>query len=108
MLVYHYEKNNAEANYLELRFCVSGNVYCRQKHTECDSCKFNASKGCIEKVESVDLLSFSFKPNPSFIRVLGSFLSLVLVFWNKNQSELTTVHSRLYITPTSCFRCFLD
>ncbi len=63
MLVYHYEKNNAEANYLELRFCVSGNVYCRQKHTECDSCKFNASKGCIEKVESVDLLSFSFKPS---------------------------------------------
>src|SRR5665647_1483832 len=24
MLVYHYEKNNADANYLELKFCVSG------------------------------------------------------------------------------------
>jgi len=63
MLVYHYEKNNPAANYLELRFCVSGNVYCRQKQAECDFCKFSSSKVCIEKVDSVDVLSFSFKPN---------------------------------------------
>lgn len=63
MLVYHYEKNNPGANYLELKFCITGNVYCRQKQTECDFCKFNASKNCIEKVESVDVLSFSFKPS---------------------------------------------
>lgn len=63
MLVYHYEKNNPTANYLELRFCVSGNVYCRQKQAECDFCKFSASKTCVEKVNSVDVLSFSFKPN---------------------------------------------
>ena len=62
ILVYHYEKNNPSANYLELKFCVSGNIYCRQKQTECDFCKFNTSKDCIEKVESVDVLSFSFKP----------------------------------------------
>ena len=63
ILVYHYEKNNPEANYLELKFCVSGNVYCRQKQTECDFCKFNSSSNCIEKVESVDVLSFSFRPS---------------------------------------------
>lgn len=63
MLVYHYEKNDPTANYLELRFCVSGNVYCRQKQTECDFCKFSASKTCVEKVDSVDVLSFSFKPS---------------------------------------------
>lgn len=62
MLVYHYEKNNPDANYLELKFCVSGNFYCKQKQTECDFCKFNSSKTCSEKVESVDVLSFSFKP----------------------------------------------
>ena len=61
-LVYHFEKNNPDNHYLELRFCISGNVYCRQKQTECDFCKFNASKACIEKVDSVDILSFSFKP----------------------------------------------
>ena len=63
MLVYHYNKNNSSENYLELRFCVSGNVYCREKKTECNYCKFNASRGCVEKVESVDVLSFSFKPS---------------------------------------------
>ncbi len=62
MLVYHYEKNNPTGNYLELRFCVSGNVYCRQKQSECDFCKFSASKTCVEKVDSVDVLSFTFKP----------------------------------------------
>ena len=63
MLVYHFEKNNPRENYLELKFCVSGNVYCRQKQTECNFCKFNSSATCIEKVESVDVLSFSFKPS---------------------------------------------
>lgn len=63
ILIYHVEKNNPEANYLELKFCVSGNVYCRQKQTECDFCKFSTSKSCVEKVDSVDVLSFSFKPN---------------------------------------------
>ena len=63
VLIYHYEKNNATENYLELKFCVSGNVYCRQKQTECDYCKLNASRGCIEKVDSVDVLSFSFSPS---------------------------------------------
>ncbi|MFZ4058306.1 MAG: helix-turn-helix domain-containing protein [Ferruginibacter sp.] len=62
MLVYHYEKNNPERNYLELKFCVSGNVYCKEKQAECDFCKFSASKTCVEKVNSVDILSFSFKP----------------------------------------------
>src|SRR5690349_7259654 len=60
VLVYNYEKANSSANYLELKFCVSGNVYCRQKQTECDSCKLNASRGCIEKVDSLDVLTFSF------------------------------------------------
>lgn len=63
VLVYNYDKNDPTENYLELKFCVSGNVYCRQKQTECDSCKLNASRGCIEKVESVDVLSFTFSPS---------------------------------------------
>jgi AraC-like DNA-binding protein len=62
ILVYHYSKNNPEENRLELKFCVSGNVYCKQKQTECDFCKFSQSKTCAEKVDSVDVLSFSFSP----------------------------------------------
>jgi AraC-like DNA-binding protein len=63
VLVYHYEKNNPSENYMELKFCVTGNVYCRQKQTECDFCKFSESKTCIEKIDSVDVLSFSFSPS---------------------------------------------
>ncbi len=63
IIIYHIEKDNPDANYLELKFCVSGNVYCKQKQTECNFCKLNISKSCIEKVDSIDVLSFSFKPN---------------------------------------------
>lgn len=60
MIVYNYKKEDLKENYLELRFCVSGNVYCKQKQVECDLCKFNASKSCVERVESIDVLSFRF------------------------------------------------
>jgi len=62
MLVYHYEKKDPAAHYLELRFCVSGNMYCRKKDTECDMCQYGASKHCVEKVDSVDVISFRFSP----------------------------------------------
>ena len=89
-LIYHFEKNNSAANYLELRFCVSGNVYCRQKQSECDSCKFSASKGCIEKEESIDLLSFSFKP-----AYLTQFV--------RGKKQLTVSDEVLSFTHTSSF-----
>ncbi len=60
MIVYHYKKNDPKENFLELRFCVSGNVYCREKHVECDNCKFNASRTCVERIDSVDVMSFRF------------------------------------------------
>jgi AraC family transcriptional regulator len=63
MLIYHYDKTDSSQNYLELQFCVSGYYYCRQKDSECDFCKFNASRNCAEKVDSVDVLRFSFKPS---------------------------------------------
>ena len=62
MMVYHYEKNRPKENYFELRFCVSGNVYCRKKNTECDMCQFGASKTCVERADSVDVVSFRFSP----------------------------------------------
>ena len=62
MLVYHYKKNETRENHLELRFCVSGNVYCKQKEIECNLCKFNASRSCVERIESVDVVSFRFSP----------------------------------------------
>jgi len=62
MLIYHYKKNDPKKNYLELRFCVAGNVYCKHKEKECDLCKVNFSRNCREKAESVDVVSFRFSP----------------------------------------------
>jgi len=62
MMVYHFKKNEPVENFLELRFCITGNTYCRKKHTECDFCKFNDSKNCVEKIESIDVVSFRFSP----------------------------------------------
>lgn len=62
MMVYHYKKNVPAENHLELRFCIAGNVYCRQKETACDSCKLNTSKVCEERMETVDVVSFRFSP----------------------------------------------
>ena len=62
MLVYHYEKHDPGESYLELIFCISGNMYCRLKDTECDKCKLNESNNCKEKVESMDVMSFRFSP----------------------------------------------
>jgi len=62
MLIYHYESSEPSRNYLELKFCVTGNVYCKQKDIECDLCKFSASRNCVERVESMDVMSFRFTP----------------------------------------------
>jgi AraC family transcriptional regulator len=63
MMVYHYSRRDARTeNYLELRFCISGNVYCRQHQVECDNCKLNASSSCSERMETIDVLSFRFSP----------------------------------------------
>jgi AraC family transcriptional regulator len=57
---YHYEPANKEHNQLELRFCSIGNMYCRRDQKECSQCRAHASFNCVEKVESVDFLSFVF------------------------------------------------
>lgn len=62
VLVYNYAHEHANNNFLELRFCVSGNVYCRQKELECDLCRNSETKNCQEKFDSVDIVTFSFSP----------------------------------------------
>lgn len=59
MVIYSYKKNDP-ANHLELRFCISGNVYCTQKEIECDKCKLQVSRHCSERIETIDVLSFKF------------------------------------------------
>ncbi len=62
MMIYHFKKDDSIENHLELKFCISGNTYCRAKNTECDSCKFHQSIKCEERIDTVDLVSFKFTP----------------------------------------------
>lgn len=59
-LRYHYQSSRPEDNYLELRFCLIGNMYCKKYQNECHQCKLHLSHNCEEKVESVDFISFAF------------------------------------------------
>ena len=60
LLGYHYEVSNCSKNYLELRFCLIGNMYCRKLQNECNQCKAHLSSGCEARIESVDFISFAF------------------------------------------------
>jgi len=75
MMVYHYKKEDPTQNYVELRFCLAGGVYCRRSakvsagaaphggpswDIECDSCKVNTTPGCSERIDTVDVVSFRF------------------------------------------------
>ena len=60
MMVYHFKKDAPKENYLELKFCVTGNVYCNQKEADCGSCKRSSMNDCVNKVPTVDVLSFRF------------------------------------------------
>ena len=95
MLVYHYQKTSPKENYLELKFCVTGNVYCKQKDTECDMCKFHDSRNCAERVDSVDILSFKFSPTnlSQFVkprRTTDTVSEDILNF--KHNSSFTKIH----------------
>lgn len=60
MMIYHFKKGAPKDNYLELKFCVTGNVYCNQKDADCGDCKRSSMKECVNKVPTVDVLSFRF------------------------------------------------
>lgn len=60
MMVYHFKKGAPKENYLELKFCVTGNVYCNQKDVDCGACKRSSLKECVNKVPTIDVLSFRF------------------------------------------------
>lgn len=57
---YNYQSSDDKKNFLELRFCSIGNMYCRRDQKECNQCKAHASFNCEQKTESVDFLSFFF------------------------------------------------
>lgn len=60
MMVYHYKKESPKQNFLELKFCITGSAYCSRKDNQCGNCRNNMFKNCLNKVDTIDVLSFRF------------------------------------------------
>jgi AraC-like DNA-binding protein len=58
MMVYHYNERNTSENFLELRFCITGNKYCFEK--SCSQCNELPTQNCSGKYETIDVFSFHF------------------------------------------------
>lgn len=58
MLVYHYNTRKPEENYLELRYCTTGNRYCEEK--SCSQCNQLPTNNCSGKQQTVDVFTFHF------------------------------------------------
>ena len=58
MFVYHYNAAQPKDNFLELRFCISGNRYCENK--ECGNCNQLPTEDCSGPLRTVDVFSFHF------------------------------------------------
>ena len=61
VLIYNYD-NQPDRNYLELKFCITGQTYCRQTEVNCEDCKLNKNALCVEQSGTVDFLQFRFEP----------------------------------------------
>jgi AraC-like DNA-binding protein len=58
MMVYHYNEKTPNENYLELRFCTTGNKYCPEK--SCSYCSQKPTESCNGKLQTVDVFVFHF------------------------------------------------
>ncbi|HZF65825.1 MAG TPA: AraC family transcriptional regulator [Chitinophagaceae bacterium] len=64
LIKYHIQPSHDVENHLELRFCVCGQVTCRdQPGGGLGFCKQHEKRNCSEKIGSIDVLSFVFSPS---------------------------------------------
>ena len=58
MMVYHYHANHPQKNYLELKYCCTGNRYCEEK--SCAKCGELPIEDCKGKIYTTDVFTFHF------------------------------------------------
>jgi AraC-like DNA-binding protein len=61
-LIYHYETESDNSRYLELKFCISGNAWCRDTNSNCEVCELKKDAVCDQRLPALDLVSFRFEP----------------------------------------------
>lgn len=70
MIMYHFQPAQPKEQFLELRYCISGNRYCPDKN--CSQCAQIPTDGCTGKQATVDLFTFHFTAD-----FLGQFIQNV-------------------------------
>ena len=70
MITYNYVSKKSPNNYLELKFCVTGNAYCEANECTGDVCKKTGFNNCSEKLPTIDVFGFRFTAS-----YLGQFLT---------------------------------
>lgn len=93
MMIYHYKKGEPSANFLELRFCISGNMYCRGNGQTCLNCKNGLTAACSSKEDTIDVMNFTFLPEHllQFVKTPPSFDLPNEVLCFKHPSSFTKI-----------------
>ncbi|MDR6341224.1 AraC-like DNA-binding protein [Filimonas zeae] len=84
MLVYHYSATTPEDNFLEMRYCTTGNKYCFDK--SCTQCAEIPTQNCSGKHETIDVFSFHF--SATFLNQFTHNIKLI----NKKDEVLAFKH----------------
>ena len=58
IIKYKCGKQKSRDNYLELKFCVAGNIYCKEQ--DCGKCGMGNAKPCEESIPSFDVLTIRY------------------------------------------------
>ncbi len=58
ILIYYYQPGKPNDNYLQLKFCVAGNMYCAD--LDCSHCSLGNYKNCEDSANSMDVIQISF------------------------------------------------
>lgn len=89
MGVLHYDYTpSGKDQKLQLHFCLRGNTYCSRNGKDCNACTRHPNGDCPDKLESLDVLSFTF--SPSF---LSQFSGGRLVTSTISERILTFTHT---------------
>lgn len=62
LLHYHFHPAKPEEKFLELRFCLTTQMYCRHAADTCNKCKVHQQRNCTQKVDTLAVFNFEFSP----------------------------------------------
>ncbi len=60
MVAYEYNAEKIRESYLQLKFCIAGNMYCEVEN--CNFCNAGNTKKCNDSEHSIDVISIKFSP----------------------------------------------